>query len=172
MNIHRKLEVPTRGTCTAVVLLTTTPVPTSEREGNMTVKPARARRRVRAMHEFFSSKNYEIPRRGAAREPCVDFAVAKNIVSSMHFKIIRSKFTRGGPVKNTSGLAPRRSFLGSPWIYTLQHVADTGQKSDRQKVAMWPNGWLHKIILPAKGLILISSFDLGTILIQFHPPRA
>jgi hypothetical protein len=41
----------------------------------------------------------------------------------------------------------------------LQHVADAGQKSDRQKVAMRPNGWLCKIILPAKGLILISSFD-------------
>ena len=25
-----------------------------------------------------------------------------------------------------------------------------GQKSDRQKVAMRPNGWLYKIILPAK----------------------
>jgi hypothetical protein len=51
----------------------------------------------------------------------------------------------------------------------LQHVADTGQKSNRQKVAMRPNGWLYKIILPAKGLILISSFYLGTVLVQFHP---
>jgi hypothetical protein len=51
----------------------------------------------------------------------------------------------------------------------LQHVADKGQKSDRQKVAMRPNGWLYKIILPAKGLILSSRFYLGTILIQFHP---
>jgi hypothetical protein len=46
---------------------------------------------------------------------------------------------------------------------------DTGQKSDRQKVAMRPNGWLYKIILPARSLILLSSFYLGTILIQFHP---
>jgi hypothetical protein len=45
-----------------------------------------------------------------------------------------------------------------------------GQKSDRQKVAMRPNGWLYKIILPAKVLILSSSSYLGTILIQFHPP--
>jgi hypothetical protein len=45
-----------------------------------------------------------------------------------------------------------------------------GQKSDRQKVAMRPNGWLYKKILPAKGLILRSSSYLGTILIQFHPP--
>jgi len=51
----------------------------------------------------------------------------------------------------------------------LQHVADTGQKSDSQKVAMRPNGWLYKIILPAKGLILISSFYPGTVLVQFHP---
>jgi hypothetical protein len=36
-----------------------------------------------------------------------------------------------------------------------------GQKSDRQKVAMRPNGWLCKIILPAKGLILSSSFYLA-----------
>jgi hypothetical protein len=34
---------------------------------------------------------------------------------------------------------------------------------------MRPNGWLYKIILPAKGLILISSFYLGTVLVQFHP---
>ena len=52
----------------------------------------------------------------------------------------------------------------------LQHVTDTGQKSDRQKVAMRPNGWLYKIILPARSLILISNFYLGTILMQFHPP--
>jgi hypothetical protein len=32
------------------------------------------------MHNFFSSKIYEIPRTGAAREPCVDFAAAKNTV--------------------------------------------------------------------------------------------
>jgi hypothetical protein len=51
----------------------------------------------------------------------------------------------------------------------LQHVADTGQKSDGQKVAMRPNGWLYEIILPDIRLILISSFDLNTILIQFHP---
>jgi hypothetical protein len=44
-----------------------------------------------------------------------------------------------------------------------------GQKSDRQKVAMRQNGWLCKIILLAKGLILSSSFYLGTILIQFPP---
>jgi hypothetical protein len=54
----------------------------------------------------------------------------------------------------------------------LQHVADTWQKSDRQKVAMRPNGWLYKTILPATSLILISSFNLGTILIQFHPANA
>jgi hypothetical protein len=46
-----------------------------------------------------------------------------------------------------------------------------GQKSDRQKVAMRPNGWLYKIILPAITLILSSSFYQGTVLIQFHPPR-
>jgi hypothetical protein len=51
----------------------------------------------------------------------------------------------------------------------LQHVADTGQKSDRRKVAMLPDGWLYKIILPARSLILISSFYIGTILIQFQP---
>ena len=38
------------------------------------------------------------------------------------------------------------------------------------KVAIRPNGWLYKIIIPAISLILISSFNLGTILIQFHPP--
>jgi hypothetical protein len=26
----------------------------------------------------------------------------------------------------------------------LQYVVDTGQKSDRQKVVMLPNGWLYK----------------------------
>ena len=52
----------------------------------------------------------------------------------------------------------------------LQNVTDMGQKSDRQKVAMRPNGWLYKIILPARSLILSSSFYLGTILIQFHTP--
>jgi hypothetical protein len=40
----------------------------------------------------------------------------------------------------------------------------------RTKVAIRPNGWLYKIILPAITLILSSSFYLGTILIQFHPP--
>jgi hypothetical protein len=45
-----------------------------------------------------------------------------------------------------------------------------GQKSDRQKVAMRPNGWLYEIILPAMTLILSSSFYLDTILIQSHPP--
>jgi hypothetical protein len=45
-----------------------------------------------------------------------------------------------------------------------------GQKSERQKAAMLPNGWLYKIILPAISLILSSSFYLGTILIQFHSP--
>jgi hypothetical protein len=45
-----------------------------------------------------------------------------------------------------------------------------GQKSDRQKVAMRPNGSLYKIILPATTLILSSSFYQGTVLIQFHPP--
>jgi hypothetical protein len=66
-------------------------------------------------------------------------------------------------------MAPRRSVSG---LYVeLQHVADTGQKSDRQKIAMRPDGWLYKIILPAITLILISSFNLGTTLIQFYPPR-
>jgi hypothetical protein len=50
------------------------------------------------------------------------------------------------------------------------YVTEMGQKFDRQKVAMPPNGWLYKIILPAISLILSSSFYLGTILIQFHPP--
>jgi hypothetical protein len=50
------------------------------------------------------------------------------------------------------------------------HVTDMGQKSDRQKVAMRPNGWLYKIILPAITLILSSSFYQGTVRIQFHPP--
>ena len=63
-----------------------------------------------------------------------------------------------GPVEVVSGL-----------YVDLQHVADTGQKSDRQKNAMRSNGWLYKIILPARSLILISSFYLGTILIQFQP---
>jgi hypothetical protein len=48
-----------------------------------------------------------------------------------------------------------------------------GQKSYRQKVAMRPNGWLCKIILPAKGLILSNNFYLlvGTILIKFPPSQ-
>jgi hypothetical protein len=53
----------------------------------------------------------------------------------------------------------------------LQHVADMRQKSELQKVAMRPNGWLCKVILPAKGLILSNSFYLGTILIQFPPSK-
>jgi hypothetical protein len=52
----------------------------------------------------------------------------------------------------------------------LQHFTDMGQKSDGQKVAMRPNGWLYKIILPARSLILSSSFYQGSVLIQFHPP--
>ena len=70
------------------------------------------------------------------------------------------KHIQYGPADVVSGL-----------YVNLKHVADTGQKSDRQKIAMRPNGWLlvYKIILPAISLILISSFYLGTILIQFHP---
>jgi hypothetical protein len=34
------------------------------------------------MHEIFFPKIYEIPRTTAAREPCVDFAAAKNTVRS------------------------------------------------------------------------------------------
>jgi hypothetical protein len=45
-----------------------------------------------------------------------------------------------------------------------------GQKSDRQKVAMRPNGKLYKIILPPITLILGSSFSVDTIRIEFHPP--
>ena len=69
------------------------------------------------------------------------------------------KHIRSGTPEGVSGLYVK-----------LQHVADMGQKSDRQKVAMRPNGWLYKIILPAITLILSSSSYLGTILIQFHPP--
>jgi hypothetical protein len=60
--------------------------------------------------------------------------------------------------------------------YQLEFVFRTklckrmGQKSDRQKVAMRPNGWLGKIILPTKGQIMSTSFYLGTILIQSPPP--
>ena len=35
-------------------------------------------------------------------------------------KINGSKFTRGVPVKNTSGLAPRVAFLGSMWSYSFK----------------------------------------------------
>ena len=57
----------------------------------------------------------------------------------------------------------------------LQHVTDTGQKSDRQKVAMRPNGRLYKIILPAKGLSHNSDSD-QQLLPRHHtnpisPPR-
>ena len=49
----------------------------------------------------------------------------------------------GSPISNTKIIL----------VYVeLQHVTDTGQKSDRQKVAMRPNGWLCKIILPAISL--------------------
>jgi hypothetical protein len=47
---------------------------------------------------------------------------------------------------------------------------DLGQKSDRQKMAMRPNGRLYKIVLPAQTPILSSSAYLGTILIRSPPP--
>jgi hypothetical protein len=70
-----------------------------------------------------------------------------------------SKFTRGVLVKKhiRSGTPEGVSGMVSGLYVKLQHVADMGQKSDRQKVAMWPNGWLYKIILPARSLILSSS---------------
>jgi hypothetical protein len=46
------------------------------------------------------------------------------------------KTTRYGPAEGISGL-----------YVELKHVLDMGQKSDRQKVAMRPNGWLYKVIL-------------------------
>jgi hypothetical protein len=79
-----------------------------------------------------------------------------------------SEFTSGVPVKNTSGLAPRSG--GRFWALLVREST----ACCAQKVAMRPNGWLYKITLLAiriLTLILISSFSLGTILIQFHPPR-
>jgi hypothetical protein len=76
-------------------------------------------------------------------------------------KILRSKFTRRVLVKNTTGLVPRRAFLGSMWATSAtSDVTDMEQKSNRQKVAMRLNGWLCNTILPAKAVNQSSSFYL------------
>jgi hypothetical protein len=48
--------------------------------------------------------------------------IVHRIVSPRLLKINCFKFTRGVPVKNTSGLAPRRSFLGSTWICSMSRT--------------------------------------------------
>ena len=57
-----------------------------------------------------------------------------------------------------------------PVQHVTDMVTDTGQKSDRQKVAMRLNGWLYKIILPVRSLILISSFNLRHHTNPISPP--
>jgi hypothetical protein len=57
------------------------------------------------------------------------------------------QFYPGVLVKNTSSLGTPQGVSGlyvSGLYVELQHVADMGQKSDRQKVAMRPPGWLCK----------------------------
>jgi hypothetical protein len=46
-------------------------------------------------------------------------------------KVLVKKHIRSGTLEGVSGLYVK-----------LKHVADMGQKSDRQKVAILPNGWL------------------------------
>jgi hypothetical protein len=75
-----------------------------------------------------------------------------------------SKFTHRVLVKNTSGLTCDTPERVSGLYVELQHVADVGQESDRQKVALRPTSWLCKMTLLAKGLVLSSSFYVGTIL--------
>ena len=51
--------------------------------------------------------------------------------------INRSKFTRGVLVKNTSGLAPRRAFLGSTWNYSMSRTWGRNPIAKNCDMAEW-----------------------------------
>jgi hypothetical protein len=112
-------------------------------------------------------KIYEIPRAGVVRARCASSVLVKytvyilNLVCGVptYHRILNrgSHSSRSSTKDKCIQIYPQcscekhtcyRPAEGVPWLYVkLQQVADLGQKSDRQKVAMRPNGWLHKIIL-------------------------
>ena len=62
-------------------------------------------------------------------------------------------------------IAPEHAPEGVSELYVeLQHVLDMEEKSNRQKLAIRPNGWLYKIILLSIRPPLSTSFNLGAIL--------